>query len=87
MGIARGERPNRRRAAEKRDELAARYHEKYPAVFIDECPGSLRLRTSGSMPTLRSRDCVGIEPQSIKFVSGPGRHLVPGGYQVSESDH
>jgi hypothetical protein len=24
-------------------------------------------RASGSMPTLRTRDCVGVEPQSIEF--------------------
>ena len=27
------------------------------------------------MPTLRTRDCVGIEPQGIEFASGPGRRL------------
>jgi hypothetical protein len=37
--------------------------------------GKLADQASGSMPTLRSRDCVGIEPQGIEFASGPGRRL------------
>jgi RNA polymerase sigma factor (sigma-70 family) len=37
-----------------------------------------------SMPTLRTHDCVGIEPQSIEFARGPSPTLK---YQASDSDH